>query len=66
MAQVITWQTPSGRTLNACKPCETKLTVADEWPRDARGEEYCQVHEGRHSGVCDVCSVGRTYDEEGE
>ena len=53
MAKVITWQTPQGRTINVCQDCEGQLTGA--WPRDKRGEEYCQVHEGLHTGHCDVC-----------
>jgi hypothetical protein len=61
MTKVITWVSPAGQTINVCRKCEARLTAAREWPRDGRGDEYCQVHRGLHRGECDIedCPVSR-------
>lgn len=48
--KVVTWQTPSGDTIDLTKAQERKLTKAGRWPRNAQGEEYCQVKIGLHVG----------------
>jgi hypothetical protein len=50
--QVVTWQAPGGGTLNVCLSCEKRLHTERRWPRDARGQEYCQVSHGAHDGRC--------------
>ena len=54
--KVVTWQAPNGQTLNICLRCEDQILLdsAAAWPRNARGEEYCQVSHGAHDGRCDV------------
>lgn len=49
---VITWQSPCGETLDVCVRCERDLSR--HWPRDSRGEEFCQVSRGKHVGRCGV------------
>jgi hypothetical protein len=44
---VVTWQTPSGDTVDLCRECD-KLPAQ----RNERGEEYCQVSHGAHRGTC--------------
>jgi hypothetical protein len=55
IAKVITWQTDSGDKINICRECESRLRAEGEWPRNQRGEEYCQVSMGLHRGHCDTC-----------
>jgi hypothetical protein len=47
--RVVTWQTPSGRTLDVAPACEARMTAAGTWP-----QAYCQVSHGLHyaSGGC--------------
>lgn len=52
--RVVTWQSPSGQTINVCRPCERRLTEAQEWPRDTQGQEYATVSHGEHAGRCEV------------
>lgn len=65
MTSVVTYQTPSGETIEICDACEARLTAARDWPRSSRGEEYCQVSYGRHDGSCAICGAGSDddYDE---
>jgi hypothetical protein len=58
--KVVTWTTPSGQRLDVCTACEDRLRAAREWPRNDRGEEYCQATFGRHEGLC---HLGPTYAE---
>jgi hypothetical protein len=44
---VVTWQTPSGDTVDLCRECD-KLPAQ----RNECSEEYCQVSHGAHRGVC--------------
>ena len=53
--QVVTWQTPRGLKRNICRECQEAIEGTSEWPRDAHGEEFCQVHLGLHRGLCDIC-----------
>lgn len=53
--RVVTWQSPSGQTIDVCRICEERLNAEHTWPRDGRGEEYCQVSRGEHHGECDLC-----------
>lgn len=51
--RVVTWQSPSGATMQICRPCEERLTKANQWPRDGNGTELCSVSRGEHAGVCE-------------
>lgn len=51
--KVVTWQAPSGGSIEVCRRCEKKR---GNWPRNSRGEEYCSVSRGLHSGTCDLCN----------
>jgi hypothetical protein len=53
MKKVTTWQTASGEKIDICKVCEKSLS--GDWPRNDRGEEFCQVSHGLHDGECDTC-----------
>ena len=53
--QVVTYQSPSGQTIDICRDCEQELTARASWPRDDRGQEYCSVSRGLHDGTCHVC-----------
>ena len=56
-AQVVTWQTPRGATLNVCLLCEDGMNALGRWwTAPATGEEFCQVSRGRHTGTCDICA----------
>ena len=46
--QVITYQSPTGSTIDVCTACDG---VADV-PRNHRGEEHCTVSHGKHHGIC--------------
>lgn len=63
--RVVTYQSPRGNKINICPACESRLNAAGTWPRDASGEEYCQVSHGLHAA--DSCGapghVGRGWDE---
>ena len=48
--KVVTWMSPTGDTMDICRECEAKLE--GRWPKDARGQEYCQVSRGLHRGEC--------------
>ena len=52
----VVWQSPGGARISICTACERKLRDAREWPKDARGEEYCQVHRGRAPDACDYAT----------
>ena len=52
--RVVTWQSPSGATLDVCTACATRLEAAHSWPRTESGEEYCQVSHGEHRGTCEL------------
>jgi hypothetical protein len=52
---VVTWQSPSGDRIRICPKCEERLTAEGTWPKDARGDQYCQVSRGLHWGICDTC-----------
>lgn len=54
MKKVVTYQAPNGETIDICQDCEAKL--ADNWPRNNRGEEFCSVSHGLHDGDCDTCN----------
>lgn len=56
--QTVIYQSPGGARLSICTACERRLRDAREWPKDARGEEYCQVHRGRAPGRCDYVIGG--------
>lgn len=51
----ITYQSPTGATLNICTECEKRLD-GQPWPKDNTGQEYCTVSHGLHQGVCDLCN----------
>tara|TARA_R110000868_G_C10925678_1_gene766000 strand:+ start:212 stop:763 length:552 start_codon:yes stop_codon:yes gene_type:complete len=50
MTKVITYSAASGGEIDLTRAQIAKLTHAGVWPRTARGEEYCQVAHGLHSG----------------
>lgn len=58
MKTVITYSTPGGAEKINLTPAQvTALTAAGKWPRNHRGEEYCQVSHGRHSGTPDYDTI---------
>lgn len=57
MTTVVTWQSPTGATINVCEHCEARLTAGREWPTDSTGQEYCTVSHGLHEGQCDICEA---------
>jgi hypothetical protein len=50
MSKVITWQSPSGATIDVTPAQEAMLQAAGVWPRDESGGEYCSVSHGLHHG----------------
>ena len=50
MTRVVTWQSPAGERISITPAQERRLRASRVWPRDRRGEEYCQVHRGLHVG----------------
>lgn len=56
--KVLTWESPSNRTINVCQSCEEALRAKHEWPKDNRGEEYCRIgFGGLHDGICTLCAA---------
>lgn len=55
LRQVVVWQSPNGRKKAICLDCGDRLNSEGLWPKDSRGEEFCQVHRGQHWGQCDIC-----------
>jgi hypothetical protein len=55
--KVITYQSPSESKINLTPDQVAKLERAGVWPRDERGQEYCSVSHGLHTGSPD-------YDDE--
>jgi len=56
---VITYQTPSGDTIQVCEACEREIQEWKEpWPKNKKGEEYCSIYMGQHPGICDLCGKG--------
>ena len=47
---IITYSTPSGETLALCAEHDAARSAAY-----FAGEQFCNVHRGRHIGDCDVC-----------
>lgn len=50
MNRVITYQAPSGGTINLTPRQVAILKKAGNWPKDYRGQEYCSVSHGLHDG----------------
>lgn len=48
--RVITFQSPSGATLDLTPDQIRTLERAAVWPRDYQGQEYCSVSHGLHRG----------------
>jgi hypothetical protein len=53
--KVITYQAPSGTTIDLTRRQVRMLERAQVWLRNSRGEEYCQVSHGLHAGVPTHC-----------
>lgn len=48
---VITYSTPGGRDrINLTPPQVEQLKAEGRWPKNDRGEEYCQISHGKHYG----------------
>ncbi len=58
--KVVTWQSPSGDTLDICRECEVRLQRDRQWPKDGRGQEYCSVHHGLHESEMGCDADGHT------
>jgi len=52
--RIVTWQSPSGNTMDICSCCKRRLEAAYSWPKDDDGQEFCSVSRGLHRGVCDL------------
>jgi hypothetical protein len=50
MTKVITYQAPHGDTINVTRSQKIRLATAGMWPKNRRGEEYCTVSHGLHTG----------------
>ena len=50
MTQVITYQAPNGETLNLARSQARRFRISGEWPKNSRGEEFCSVSHGLHTG----------------
>jgi hypothetical protein len=50
MPKVVTYSAPSGGSINVTYKQERRLRNARTWPKNERGEEYCQVSHGLHAG----------------
>lgn len=48
--KVITYQAPSGDTINLTARQIKALERKGTWPKDSRGQEYCTVYRGLHYG----------------
>lgn len=58
MAQVITYQSPRGNTIDLCRACIDHYRALGDWPRDrVDGQEYCTVSHGLHNGTCWRCAI---------
>lgn len=49
--KVTTYSTAAGRTINLTSSQTNALEAAGEWPRTAKGDEYCQVSHSLHEGA---------------
>lgn len=50
--KVITYVAPySARKINLTEPQVARLKEAQVWPKDHRGEEFCNVDYGLHAGT---------------
>ena len=50
LRNVVTYQDPSGNTINITPKQERAFTKLGQWPKNAVGREYCQVSKGLHIG----------------
>jgi hypothetical protein len=50
MTRIITWQSPSGRTIAVTRRQEKMMRKAGLWFRDSRGGEFCSVSHGLLAG----------------
>lgn len=48
--KVITYSTPSGDRCNLTPRQVKALEAAGRWPKDSKGNEFCQVSHGLHFG----------------
>jgi len=55
--KVVTYQSPANNSINICKKCEGRLS--GNWPKDNKGQEYCAVSYGLHTGTCGICQAQR-------
>ncbi len=60
--KVITYQSPNLDRITVCEDCERSLR-GREWPKNVKGEEYCQIHRGLHNGICNICHDGIIGDD---
>lgn len=47
---VVTWQSPSGATIDLSEFQRAELDRLGLWPKDPTGMEFCQVRYGQHWG----------------
>ena len=52
---VVTWESPAGARINVCEVCEAYAKWRGFWWKDEHGQEYVNVHHGKHDGDCDIC-----------
>lgn len=57
-SRVVTYQAPSGDMISLTRPQISKLHAASVWPKDWRGQEFCTVSHGLHSGAPDYSDAG--------
>ena len=49
--RIITYQSPSGQTINLSEEQVLQLEAKNSWPKDSNGQEFCQVSHGWHEGA---------------
>lgn len=59
---VVTYQSPNGYKTTLCSACARRM--ANNWPRDPHGDEYCSVSVGKHFGECCRCMAPPTPGQE--
>ena len=48
--KVITYQAPNGSKIDVTDKQAKMMEAAGVWPKNNRGEDYCQVSQGLHAG----------------
>lgn len=55
--KVITYQSPSGARIDISLAQTDALESRGIWPKDSRGQEFCQIRKGEHEGSPDYTTA---------